>query len=44
MTDEKKPRGPKPEVFKIDLPFEEAMKAAVQTPAPPKTQAKKKRG
>lgn len=34
MTDEKKKRGPKPDVFKVTLPFEEAVSAALQTPAP----------
>jgi hypothetical protein len=31
----KKP-GPEPEVFKVDLPFEEAVKAALKTPPPPR--------
>jgi hypothetical protein len=43
MTDnqEKKKRGPKPEVFKVPLPFEEAVKAALAT-APPKKEKKRK--
>jgi hypothetical protein len=36
IDDRKKKRGPKPEVFKVPLPFEEAVKAALKT-APPKT-------
>lgn len=36
MSDEKKPRGPKPETFKVELPFEEAVKAALKTPPPSK--------
>ncbi len=35
MSDEKKtPKkpGPEPEVFKVPLPFEEAVKAALKTP------------
>lgn len=36
MTDEKKTPGPKPETFKVDLPFEEAVKAALKTPPPKK--------
>ena len=34
MTEKKKP-GPKPETFKVPIPFEEAVKAALQTKAPP---------
>jgi hypothetical protein len=39
---EKKKRGPKPEVFKVPIPFEEAVKAALKTPPPakPKKSAK----
>jgi hypothetical protein len=36
VTDEKKQRGPKPEKFKVALPFEEAIKAALKTPPPDK--------
>lgn len=36
MPDEKKKPGPKPETFKVPLPFEEAVKAALKTPPPPK--------
>ena len=39
MTEKKKP-GPKPEVFKVPLPFEEAIKAALKTPAPQKPEQK----
>lgn len=35
MSDKKKP-GPKPEVFKVPLSFEEAVGAALKTPAPKK--------
>lgn len=31
----KKP-GPEAEVFKVELPFEEAVRAALKTPPPPK--------
>lgn len=34
--DTPKKRGPKPEVFKVPLEFEEAVKAALQTPVPKK--------
>jgi hypothetical protein len=40
MTEEQKKRGPKPEVFKVPLPFEEAVKAALKTPAPKKQNKK----
>lgn len=43
MTDKKKRRGPKPEVFKVPLPFEDAVKAALET-NPPAKRAKIKRG
>ena len=33
--DKKKP-GPKPETFKVPLPFEDAVKAALETPPPVK--------
>jgi hypothetical protein len=36
----KKKPGPEPEVFKVDLPFEEAVKAALKTPPPPKRERK----
>jgi hypothetical protein len=36
MTDEQQKRGPRPEKFKVPLPFEEAVKAARKTPAPTK--------
>jgi hypothetical protein len=32
VTDEQKKRGPKPEVFKVPLQFEEAVKAALKKP------------
>lgn len=37
MTDDarKKRRGPKPEVFKVPLAFEDAVKAALETNPPP---------
>jgi hypothetical protein len=38
MSDKKKP-GPKPETFKVPLPFEEAVKAALKTPPPKKPRA-----
>lgn len=38
----KKNPGPDPEVFKVDLQFEEAVKAALKTPPPPpKTKTRK---
>jgi hypothetical protein len=40
MSDQQKKRGPKPEVFKVPLPFEEAVKAALKTPAPKKERKK----
>jgi len=40
MSDKKKP-GPEPEVFKVQLPLEKAVKAALKTP-PPKKPPKKK--
>jgi hypothetical protein len=39
MTDKKKP-GPEPEVFKIPLPFEDAVRAALETAPPPKPEPK----
>ncbi|HEX5245511.1 MAG TPA: hypothetical protein VFW41_00125 [Gaiellaceae bacterium] len=41
MSEKKKP-GPKPEVFKVPLPFEKAVKAALKTPPPKKTPTRKK--
>jgi len=43
MPDDKKPKkkpGPEPEVFRVELPFEEAVAAALKTkpPAKPKRQ------
>lgn len=35
MSQKKKP-GPKPEVFKVPLAFEDAVAAALKTPAPKK--------
>src|SRR5690349_7117668 len=35
---EKKKPGPKPEVFNVPLPFEEAIRAALETPVPKKKQ------
>ena len=44
MSDAKK-RGPKPEVFKVPIPFEEAVKAALETKPPNvKKQTAKKKG
>jgi hypothetical protein len=42
-TEKRKP-GPEPEVFKVPLPFEEAVKAALETnpPQPEKKPPKKK--
>ena len=34
MNEKKKP-GPEPELFKVPLPFEEAVKAALETNPPP---------
>lgn len=44
MSEKKKP-GPKPEVFKVDVPFEDAVKAALAKDAKdaPKPPAKKPR-
>lgn len=36
MSEPPQKRGPKPEKFKVPLPFEEAVKAALKTPAPKK--------
>lgn len=43
-----KKRGPKPEVFKVSLPFEDAVKVALETdakdaPKPPAKKAKRRR-
>jgi len=42
MSQEPKKRGPKPEVFKVPLPFEDAVKAALETPLPKDKKPKKK--
>jgi hypothetical protein len=42
MTRKKKP-GPKPEIYKVPLPFEEAVKAALETEPPRKSKQPKKR-
>lgn len=34
--DKRKKPGPDPEILKVDLPFEEAVKAALKTPPPKK--------
>lgn len=36
-----KKRGPKPEVFKVSLAFEDAVEAALKTPPPKKPKAKR---
>lgn len=36
MSDERKKPGPAPETFKVPLPFEDAVKAALETPPPEK--------
>lgn len=45
MTDErpseKRKPGPKPEVFKVPLPFDEALRAAMETAPPEKGKRKK---
>ena len=43
MSDERKKPGPAPEVFKVPLPFEEAVKAALKTPPPVKNPKNEKR-
>ena len=44
MSADKKKPGPKPELFKVTLPFEEAIKAGLETrPPPPDKKPKKKR-
>ncbi len=42
MTEKKKP-GPDPELFNVPLPFEEAVKAALETNPPPPEKPKKRR-
>jgi hypothetical protein len=42
MTDNEKKPGPKPETFKVPLPFEEAVRAALETNPP--SPEKPKRG
>jgi hypothetical protein len=42
MTVDKKP-GPKPDHLKIDEPFEDAVKKALQKPPPKKKAAKKRK-
>jgi hypothetical protein len=42
MTEKKKP-GPEPETFRVVLPFEDAVKAALQTPPPPEKPKRRKR-
>ncbi len=41
MSEKKKP-GPKPEMFKVPLPFEDAVKAALKTKPPAKPKRDKK--
>jgi hypothetical protein len=41
-TEKRKP-GPDPELFKVPLPFEEAVKAALETNPPPPTKKQRKR-
>ena len=45
MTEKKRKPGPEAEVFKVPLPFEEAVKAALETnpPRPGKKQKRKKK-
>jgi hypothetical protein len=38
---EKKKRGPEPETFKVPLPFEDAVEAALKTPLPKKPKKKR---
>jgi hypothetical protein len=40
---EKKKPGPKPEIFKVPLVFEDAVKAALET-NPPRQEKRRKRG
>jgi hypothetical protein len=45
MADNQKKPGPEPELFKVPLPFKDAVKAALETkPPPPKRRKKKKSG
>lgn len=43
MSDERKKPGPTPELFKVPLPFEEAVKAALETPSPEKKSGNEKK-
>lgn len=43
MPDEKRRPGPKPETFKVPLPLEEALQAALKTKPPGRDAPKKKR-
>jgi hypothetical protein len=43
MSENKKTPGPKPEVFKVPLPFEDAVEAALKTPPPSKTRRKRRK-
>ena len=42
MSEQPKKRGPKPETFKVQLAFEDAVEAALKTPAPKKPDKKKR--
>ena len=42
-SEEKKKRGPQPEVFKVPLPFKEAVKAALETKPPSKKKPKRRK-
>lgn len=42
MAEKKKP-GPNPELFKVDLPFEKAVQAAMETKVPQVRPKKRKR-
>jgi hypothetical protein len=43
MSEKKRP-GRKPEKFKVDVPFEDAVKAALRTPPPDKEEKKPSKG
>ena len=43
MGNERKKPGPDPELFKVPLPFEDAVKAALETNPPPAEKKKKAR-
>jgi hypothetical protein len=43
LSDERKKPGPDPEVFKVPLPFEQAVKAALETNPPPLPKKKRPR-